>query len=59
LLLPFVLFAILKLVNNRELMGRYVNGPLYNLAAWLTAIVVTLLSLLYILSTLLPNLLRF
>jgi len=58
LLLPFVLFAILKLVNNRELMGRYVNGPLYNLAAWLTAIVVTLLSLLYILSTLFPNLLR-
>jgi Mn2+/Fe2+ NRAMP family transporter len=59
LLLPFVLFAILKLVNNRELMGRYVNGPLYNLAAWLTAIVVTLLSLLYILSTLFPNLPRF
>ncbi|HEV2836982.1 MAG TPA: divalent metal cation transporter, partial [Pyrinomonadaceae bacterium] len=59
LLLPFVLFAILKLVNNRELMGRYVNGPLYNLAAWLTAIVVTLLSLLYILSTLFPKLLRF
>lgn len=59
LLLPFVLFAILKLVNNRELMGRYVNGPLYNVAAWLTAIVVTLLSLLYILSTLFPSLLRF
>jgi len=58
LLLPIVLFAILKLVNNRELMGRYVNGPLYNVAAWLTAIVVTLLSLLYILTTLFPNLLR-
>ena len=58
LLLPIVLFAILKLVNNRELMGRHVNGPLYNLAAWLTAIVVTLLSLLYILSTLFPSLLR-
>ncbi|HJS23003.1 MAG TPA: Nramp family divalent metal transporter [Pyrinomonadaceae bacterium] len=59
LLLPIVLFAILKLVNNRELMGRYVNGPLYNVAAWLTAIVVTLLSLLFILTTLFPNLLRF
>jgi NRAMP (natural resistance-associated macrophage protein)-like metal ion transporter len=59
LLLPFVLFAILRLVNNREVMGRYVNGPLYNLAAWLTAILVTLLSVLYILITLSPNLLRF
>jgi NRAMP (natural resistance-associated macrophage protein)-like metal ion transporter len=55
LLLPFVLFAVLRLVNNRELMGRYVNGPLYNIAAWLTAILVTILSLLFILITLFPG----
>jgi len=55
LLLPIVLFAVLRLVNNRELMGSYVNGPLYNVAAWLTAIVVTLLSLLYIFITLFPR----
>jgi NRAMP (natural resistance-associated macrophage protein)-like metal ion transporter len=59
LLLPIVLFAILRLVNNRELMGSYVNGPLYNAAAWLTAIVVTILSLLYILVTLFPGVIRF
>lgn len=55
LLLPIVLFAVLRLVNNRELMGKHVNGPIYNLAAWLTAIVVTILSLLYILITLFPT----
>jgi NRAMP (natural resistance-associated macrophage protein)-like metal ion transporter len=55
LLLPIVLFAVLRLVNNREVMGRYVNGPIYNAAAWLTAIVVTILSLLYILITLFPT----
>ena len=59
LLLPVILFAILRLVNNRELMGRHVNGPLYNIAAWLTAIVVTAISLLYILITLFPSLIRF
>ena len=59
LLLPVVLFAVLRLVNNRELMGRYVNGPLYNIAAWLTAIVVTILSLLFILISVFPNLTRF
>lgn len=59
LLLPVVLFAVLRLVNNRELMGSHVNGPLYNIAAWLTAIVVTVLSVLYILITLFPNLMRF
>lgn len=55
LLLPVVLFAVLRLVNNREVMGRHVNGPIYNFAAWLTAIVVTILSLLYILITLFPT----
>lgn len=54
LLLPVVLFAVLKLVNDREVMGRYVNGLLYNIAAWLTAIVVTILSLLFILISLFP-----
>lgn len=57
LLLPIILFAVLRLVNNRELMGSYVNGPLYNVAAWLTAILVTILSVIYILITLFPTLL--
>jgi NRAMP (natural resistance-associated macrophage protein)-like metal ion transporter len=48
LLLPVVLIAIMKLVNKRELMGSQVNGPLYNVAAWLTVLVVTVLSVLYI-----------
>jgi NRAMP (natural resistance-associated macrophage protein)-like metal ion transporter len=56
LLLPIVLFAVLRLVNNRELMGAHVNGPLYNIAAWLTAILVTILSLTFILITLFPAL---
>jgi len=55
LLLPVVLFAVLRLVNDKELMGSRVNRPLYNVAAWLTAVVVTLLSLLYLLVTLFPG----
>jgi hypothetical protein len=48
LLLPVILVAVLRLVNNRELMGSHVNGPLYNLAAWLTTFVVSGLSVLLI-----------
>jgi len=59
LLLPIVLFAVLRLVNNRELMGSYVNGRLYNIAAWLTTIVVTIVSVLFILITVFPNLMHF
>ena len=58
LLLPIVLFAVLRLVNNRELMGSHVNGTLYNVAAWLTAILVTAISLLFILVTLFPGIVR-
>jgi Mn2+/Fe2+ NRAMP family transporter len=45
LLLPIELFAILSLINNRELMGSHVNRGLYNLLAWAIAIIVSLLSL--------------
>lgn len=55
LLLPIVLFAVLRLVNDREVMGSHVNGHIYNVLAWLTAIVVTILSLLYIVITLFPT----
>ncbi|HEX7294445.1 MAG TPA: Nramp family divalent metal transporter [Pyrinomonadaceae bacterium] len=56
LLLPVVLFTVMRLVNDRELMGHHVNGNLHNIAAWLTTIVVTGLSLLYILVTIFPGL---
>jgi Mn2+/Fe2+ NRAMP family transporter len=53
LLLPIELFAILSLVNNRELMGSYVNHGLYNLLAWAIAIIVSLLSISLIVITVL------
>jgi Mn2+/Fe2+ NRAMP family transporter len=45
LLLPVELFAILRLINNRELMGRHVNRGLYGLFAWGIVAVIALLSL--------------
>src|SRR6185436_3552881 len=34
LLLPVELFALLRLVNDRDLMGPHVNGRVHNLVAW-------------------------
>ena len=45
ILLPVELFAILRLINDRELMGPHVNHPVHNLLAWGIAIVVSVLSL--------------
>ena len=47
-LLPVILFTILRLVNDRELMGAHVNGTFYNLGAWGTALIVSAASLLLI-----------
>ncbi len=41
---PPVLIFMLSLVNNRELMGEFVNSRLYNGIAWLTAVIMTVLS---------------
>jgi NRAMP (natural resistance-associated macrophage protein)-like metal ion transporter len=35
-LLPFVLIFVLLLVNDRELMGKYINSKWYNVVAWTT-----------------------
>ena len=44
-LLPFVLFFMLRLINKPELMGSYTNSRLDNVVAWSTAVVMILLSL--------------
>ena len=53
LLLPIELFAILRLTNNRELMGEYANRGLHNIFAWAIAVVISLLSLTLIVITVL------
>ena len=42
-LLPVVLISMICLVNNKDIMGKYVNGPVTNAIGWLT--VVTLIGL--------------
>jgi NRAMP (natural resistance-associated macrophage protein)-like metal ion transporter len=48
LLLPIILFAILRLVNTRRLMGPYTNGRLYNAIAYGLTVIVSLLAVLYL-----------
>ena len=53
LLLPILLVFIVCLVNNRRLMGRHTNGPIYNGLAWVTMVIISGLALAYLLVTLL------
>ena len=45
IVLPAILVFMLILINNKKLMGDYVNKKIYNLISWATVIVLTVLSL--------------
>jgi Mn2+/Fe2+ NRAMP family transporter len=53
-LLPILLVFILRLVNDRHVMGRYVNGPVQNVIAWGTTILLSGLSIVMLASIILP-----
>ena len=53
LLLPIELIAIVRLVNDRQIMGVHVNGPVRNVLAYATAGGISLMSVSYLAVTLL------
>jgi Mn2+/Fe2+ NRAMP family transporter len=57
ILLPIILLVMLKLVNDRQLMGKYVNGRVANVLSWTVVIVLILLTVILLITTLFPRLL--
>lgn len=55
-LLPIVLVLMLLLVNNRRLMGTYVNGAVFNAIAWATVVIVAALTVVSTAQTIFPSL---
>lgn len=55
LLLPFVLIYALSLVNNKKIMGEYVNPRSYNVISWGTVVVIAVLALFFVITTLFPT----
>jgi NRAMP (natural resistance-associated macrophage protein)-like metal ion transporter len=48
MVLPFVLIFMLLLINDKKLMMEHTNGPIFNTIAWVTTIVMIVLTLLLI-----------
>lgn len=38
ILLPFILIFVMKIINNKEIMGEYTNKPIGNIIAWITIV---------------------
>ena len=56
MLLPLVLVIMIILCNDRRLMGRYVNSLGFNIVAWITTIIMTILTVLIIINAIFPQL---
>jgi NRAMP (natural resistance-associated macrophage protein)-like metal ion transporter len=56
--LPFVLFFMIMLINDKKLMGTYVNGPAFNIIAWLTVVTMILLTIVMTLDMAVPGLIK-
>ena len=58
-LLPVVLIVMLRLINDRRLMGRYVNGRVFNALAWGTVVILIGLTVILIVTSVVPGLFSF
>ncbi|RII25267.1 MAG: Mn transporter [Geobacter sp.] len=56
--LPFVLIFMLKLINDHNLMGRYTNGPVFNIIASITVVVMIVLTALMTLDLTFPGMFK-
>ncbi len=54
-LLPVILIIMLLLINNRQVMGRFTNGRVYNAVSWVTAVILTMLAAILIYTTFLGS----
>jgi len=45
ILLPIILIYMLRLTNDKEIMGEYVNSKVFNIIAWLTVVFIIILTL--------------
>lgn len=55
-ILPFELVLMLIIINRKSVMGKYTNGPVGNTIAWVTAIVIGVLSILSVAAPFIPQL---
>lgn len=54
-LLPVILASMMMLVNNRKIMGNYVNNFFQNIIGWGTAVIIAILSIVLVLMPLFSN----
>jgi Mn2+/Fe2+ NRAMP family transporter len=57
-LLPVILIVMLRLINDKRLMGKYVNGRVFNIVAWGMVIALIILTMILVVTSIFPGLLK-
>jgi Mn2+/Fe2+ NRAMP family transporter len=57
-LLPVILVVMLMLINNKRIMGKHVNGRVFNILASATVIILIILAAILVITTFFPGLLK-
>jgi len=57
-LLPLILVVMLQLINDRRVMGKYVNGRFFNVLAWAIVVALMALTVILLIATLFPGFLN-
>lgn len=55
ILLPVILIVMLKLINDKRVMGKYTNGRIFNIITWITVALLILLTLILIVVSIFPG----
>jgi Mn2+/Fe2+ NRAMP family transporter len=56
-ILPIILMTMLKLINDKRLMGKYVNGRVMNILSWVTVVILIVLTVILVITSFFPGLL--
>jgi Mn2+/Fe2+ NRAMP family transporter len=54
-LLPVILIVMLQLINTPRLMGRFVNGRVFNALAWAMVVILILLTVILVITSVFPG----
>ncbi|HEX7592582.1 MAG TPA: Nramp family divalent metal transporter [Anaerolineae bacterium] len=54
-LLPIILVTMLKLINDKRLMGKYVNGRVLNVLSWATVVILIVLTVILVITSVFPS----
>jgi Mn2+/Fe2+ NRAMP family transporter len=57
-LLPVILLVMLRLINDKRIMGKYVNGSIFNVLSWIIVIALIILTVILVITSVFPGFLN-